>query len=580
MPAQIEIQHVSFSYPLEHGREQRRALQAIDLEIHEGEFVAIIGENGSGKSTLARLLTALLLPDEGQVLVDGMSTRDSVHHAQIRSRVGMIFQRPQEQVVATTLEEDVAFGPANLGLPRDEIRQRVDAALLVTGLTGMKERPSYMLSAGETQRLALAGILAMQPRCIIFDETTAMLDPSGRRMVLQQAQALNARGITIVFITHLMEEAVQAERVIALHHGRVVMDGRPSQVFASQKRVHAIGLDLPPVMQAARLLRTVFPAVRTDLLHEEALLAQMPLFKGEFGNPHKRRITTNVTQPVITIEHLAHTYMCKTPLAHQALQDANLKVMQNSRHGIVGATGCGKSTLLQHINGLIRPQSGRVVVSGRDLADDHLDVRALRQQVGLAFQLPEDQFFEQYVGDEIAFAARNFHPPHLTRELVQEAMQTVDLDFDEFKDRLLVTLSGGEKRKVALASALAARPSILLLDEPLAGLDPRSRSDIFNRLMQMHAQGTTLLISTHQFEGLVEMLDALSLMRRGRDILHGNPASVFDQADVLEESGLIAPLAVRLCWALRERGWPILKAEISIKNLLILIKKITGQGAV
>ena len=178
----------------------------------QGEFVSIIGPNGSGKSTLGKLLNALLVPDKGEVIIYGMNTKDPGYQPKIRSRVGMIFQRPQDQIVATTVAEDTAFGPSNLGLSSGEIRQRVMRSLEATGLRDFGDRPSYMLSAGETQRLALAGVLAMRPQCVVFDETTAMLDPMGREMVMRQARSLQQQGLTVIFITHLMEEATQADR--------------------------------------------------------------------------------------------------------------------------------------------------------------------------------------------------------------------------------------------------------------------------------------------------------------------------------------------------------------------------------
>ena len=204
----IEIDHLSFSYPTRSAMPEP-TLKDIGLSIREGEFMAVIGHNGSGKSTLGKMLNALLIPDSGNVIVAGMNTREREQHASIRSMIGMVFQRPQDQIVATTVAEDTAFGPANLGLSPAEIRRRVSGALKATGLADYADRPSYMLSAGETQRMALAGVLAMQPKCVIFDETTAMLDPVGREMVLEQARALKAQGLIVIFITHLMDEAAR-----------------------------------------------------------------------------------------------------------------------------------------------------------------------------------------------------------------------------------------------------------------------------------------------------------------------------------------------------------------------------------
>ncbi|MEJ5360405.1 MAG: ATP-binding cassette domain-containing protein, partial [Desulfobacterales bacterium] len=224
--ALIEIENLSYSHPVR-GSEAIPALRGINLRIEEGEYVALIGANGSGKTTLARHLNALLLPDQGTVRINGMDTRETRFHPQIRSLVGMVFQSPEDQLVAAILEEDVAFGPENLGLPPAEIRQRVEEALEITGLKEHRQRPPHLLSAGQMQRAALAGVLAMRPRCVIFDETTAMLDPAGRHMVRRLMRRLHEEGLTVIVISHFMREAVAAQRVIVLNKGEIALDSTP-----------------------------------------------------------------------------------------------------------------------------------------------------------------------------------------------------------------------------------------------------------------------------------------------------------------------------------------------------------------
>jgi energy-coupling factor transport system ATP-binding protein len=232
------------------------ALRDIDLKIEAGEFVAILGPNGSGKSTLAKHFNALLLPSKGQVFVDGISTDNPDNHWQIRQTAGMVFQNPDNQIVATTVEEDVAFGPENLGLPSAEIRRRVDKALEVVGMTAYMQHAPHLLSGGQKQRVAIAGVIAMRPKCLIFDEPTAMLDPRGRSEVLETVSRLNREeGITIVYITHFMEEAVAADRVVALDRGTVVMGGSPREIFQQVQKLRSLGLDVPPVAELARELR-------------------------------------------------------------------------------------------------------------------------------------------------------------------------------------------------------------------------------------------------------------------------------------------------------------------------------------
>lgn len=566
MPDFIEIDHLSFSYPTRSAMPEP-TLKDIGLSIREGEFMAVIGHNGSGKSTLGKMLNALLIPDSGNVIVAGMNTREREQHASIRSMIGMVFQRPQDQIVATTVAEDTAFGPANLGLSPAEIRRRVSGALKATGLADYADRPSYMLSAGETQRMALAGVLAMQPKCVIFDETTAMLDPVGREMVLEQARALKAQGLTVIFITHLMDEAAQADRVVVLNEGRLVMDGNPRSIFSNEAELKKIGLELPEAAELSRQLHQLIPHISSGNLFESDLFREIPQYSGD-GQPQRMKHPASSTPKVIEVEHLTHVYLRGGLLAHPSLNGINYSVNQGSASGLMGSTGSGKSTLLQHLNALIKPQQGRVSVFGEDLSKMDLDIRQLRSRVGLVFQQPEHQIFEQYVGDEVAFAARNFKVVGKLSEIVRDAMNSVGLDFEKFKDRFTSSLSGGEQRKVALASVLAGQPEILLLDEPLAGLDPQSRQMLSNHLRNLKSLGLTLVVSTHQLEETMEWLDEISVLAKGKNVLAGDPGTVFKQIDSLAEFGLTAPLAVRVANAFRQKGWPIKEDAITSTRLI------------
>jgi energy-coupling factor transporter ATPase len=286
----ISFQNVTYRYS-QGERETFLALNGISLEINEGEWVAVVGANGSGKSTFARLANALLLPQEGRVLVAGFDTRQPDQRGKIHASVGMVFQFPEDQIVATTVEEDVAFGPENLGLSSHDIRERVDEALHEVGLWEQRARPSHMLSAGQIQRLALAGVLAMRPRCIIFDEASTMLDPAGRAVLLDSMRRLNQQGTTIIFITHFMEEAVLAGRVVVFDRGRIALDGRPADIFADPRRLEALRLELPPAARASMALRPLLAHIRNssephdfdEILTLPDLLALLPAYPGHSG---------------------------------------------------------------------------------------------------------------------------------------------------------------------------------------------------------------------------------------------------------------------------------------------------------
>jgi energy-coupling factor transport system ATP-binding protein len=431
-----------------------------------------------------------------------------------------------------------------------------------------------MLSAGETQRLALAGVLAMKPRCIIFDETTAMLDPLGREMVMEQAKTLQQQGLTIFFITHLMEEAAKADRVVVLQNGELALDGSPAAVFSNEKQLKSLGLNLPETAQMANELNRLLPGISPGELSEERLFKSTPEFTGKKLKPTKFSLDRSLPTEVIRVTDLSHTYMRGTVFAHQSLDQVNFTVDRAWAQGLMGSTGSGKSTLLQHINVLIRPQSGSVNVMGDELGDMDLDVKKLRKRVGLVFQQPENQIFEQYVGDEIAFAARNFKTEGKISDIVRSAMNSVGLDFETFKDRFTSTLSGGEQRKVALASVLAGNPEILLLDEPLAGLDPRSRREVSTHLQNLKQGGLTLVISTHQFEDLLAILDGISALSKGANAASGDPWSVFNRLEVLDDIGIKPPLSIRAANNFREKGWPISMEVVAQEQLIKEVKSL------
>lgn len=267
---QIELTNVSYSYRVGEGQAVR-ALRNVTFSVERGEFVALAGMNGSGKSTLAKLLNGLFIPSAGDVVIDGINTRDEERTFDVRRKAGMVFQNPDNQMVATIIEDDVAFGPENVGIPREEIIERVDWALEAVGMTEFRTRSASKLSGGQKQRVAIAGVLAMKPDIIIFDESTSMLDPEGRAEIMDVAKKLNESGITVITITHNMDEAAQADRIIVLKKGRLVLDGTPKEVFASPE-VEACGLALPPAAAMQRMLEERGFAFGSTVTDEDELV--------------------------------------------------------------------------------------------------------------------------------------------------------------------------------------------------------------------------------------------------------------------------------------------------------------------
>ena len=584
----IQVEHLYHTYQSE-TTQPIPALRDVNLTIDKGEYVAILGHNGSGKSTLARHLNALLLPTQGDVRVKTWNTKDRAHTLDIRTTVGMVFQTPDNQIVATIVEEDVAFGPENLGVPRPELVRRIDWALDQVDMQAFRQRAPHSLSGGQKQRICIAGILAMQPEVLVLDEATAMLDPLGRKEVLAIAQRLNQeQGVTVVAITHFMHEALQADRVIVMADGQIVLEGTPRALFQQVDKLRALHLDVPPVTELAIALHQRLPDFPSDILSVEELVAavrQNIVIDVQTASHAAVTVAEQrpQTQPLIVIQHLAHDYMRNTPLAVKALHDINLEIQQGEIVGIIGHTGSGKSTVVQHFNGLLQPHAGQVTVLGEKMGSPSVDLRAIRRRVGLVFQFPEAQLFERFVGDDIAYGPRNLK---LSREdvraRVRKAMAAVGLGFEEFKDRLTFKLSGGQMRRVALAGVLALEPEILVLDEPTAGLDPEGRRQLLDHILALHEQGVTLVMISHNMDELAAICHRLYVIAEGRTVMAGNPAHVFGQPDQLRALGLDVPTITAVINALiaanlLEPGATVYTVEQAVARLLQRLGRVDGS---
>jgi energy-coupling factor transport system ATP-binding protein len=559
----FQIENLTYQHP-----ESSPALKSISLNINEGEWIALVGANGSGKTTLARHLNGLLQPESGSVLVDGLDTRQTENLPMIRSKVGMVFQSPEDQIVASLVSEDTAFGPENLAVHSGEVQTRIQVALRQVGMWDQRERPPHLLSAGQTQRVALAGVLAMQPKCIIFDETTAMLDPIGKRDVLAQMQLLHERGMTLIMITHSMNEAALAGRAILLDGGSLAFDGSTEALFNDEPLLNRCHLEQPSRYQIKKILKKYFPGIEISDRGNEPLNYVIPVCPEQIKKDHVEPISpVENDDPLIVVEELKHTYLRGTPMAQPSLDGVNLKTKKGTTHGLVGATGSGKSTLLQHLNGLYQPQAGKVRVGQFDTTDAQVDLKGLRRFAGLVFQNPELYFFEQYVGDEIAYGAKLYFGREGLRERVRMAMETVGLDFDLFKDRLTNTLSGGEKRKVALASVLVVNPELLILDEPSAGLDPLSRQGLLTTLRKLQTQGHSIVLSSHNMEDIAALAQEMTILQHGKSQATDSVGELFCDLPRLEAAGLAAPAGSSLTMELRARGWPIPLNVVSLKEI-------------
>ena len=570
----IACTDVHFSYDGEHD-----ALDGVSLSVADGEFVSVLGGNGSGKSTLARHLDALLVPSSGTVTVDGLDTAERRNVYDIRSRVGLVFQNPDDQIVAGTVEDDVAFGPENLGVPTDELRARVNEALSLVGLSGFERRETSSLSGGQKQRLALAGVLAMRPRTLVLDEATAMLDPRGRAALMRACRRLHEQGMAIVMITHFMEEAAEAGRIVVLDHGHVALDGAPEAVFSQADVLARLGLDVPLPYHVGLALRREVPGLAPRLTID-AMLDELESQRGRspLGTPAaapSQRATSPLGQPVLEVEKASFGYERHGDLA---LRDVSVSVREGELVGLLGHTGSGKSTLVQLMAGLERPASGRVLIGGAAGAGRR--ARAWNR-VGVVFQYPERQLFARTVREDVAFGPRNLGVTgDEIAARVDGAIRGVGLNPDVVGDVSPFALSGGQQRRIAFAGVLAMEPDVLVFDEPVAGLDPRSRREFIRLLHKLHAQGRTIVMTSHNMDDAAELCDRLVVLDHGSVLLDGTPTEVFSQAGELRRVGLGIPDAQEMARRLIGRGWPLERGRLYTPDALIDdLRACLGVGA-
>ncbi len=561
------------------------ALSGIDLCVSPGQFIAIVGPNGSGKSTFARHINALLSPTEGTLVVDGKDAADPEAVWEIRRAAGMVFQNPDNQIVAGIVEEDTAFGPENLGLPTEEIERRVEESLATVDMEAYRHHAPDALSGGQKQRVAVAGVVAMQPKCILLDEATAMLDPDGRREVMETVRRLNReQGVTVLWITHFMEEVVEADYVYVLGEGRVALSGTPREVFSRGEELRCHGLVLPQIAQLADALRAAGLSLPEGILTGEeladALCDGALISKADDGSTYERRKAEEPLFPAgreerhaepekeerkekLRIDHVSYTYAPGTAHATQALRDVNLVVREGEMLGLIGATGSGKSTLIRLMNGLLKPDAGHVFYEGQDIhaPSDRatgLSLRELRTKVGLVFQFAESQLFETTVLRDVAYGPKNLGcGEDEALERAREALQRMQLTEDDW-EKSPFELSGGQQRRAAIAGVLAMRPEVLILDEPTAGLDPRGREELFALLRTLHEETfLTVVIVSHSMEEIANLCDRVVVLREGERLLDGTTEEVFRHGRELKEAHLAVPEVTRLMETLRRRGCPV-----------------------
>lgn len=543
-------------------------LKGVDITIKKGEFIALLGRNGSGKTTFSKQLNAILRPSEGTVTVDEMGTRDVEKLYEIRQRVGMVFQNPDNQMVAANVEEEVAFGPENLGMESDIIVARVKQALEQVRMWKRRKTAPNHLSGGQKQRIAIAGILAMHPDYIVLDEPTAMLDPKGRKEVMEALQRLNQeQEMTVILITHDMEEAALASRVILLADGQVRFDGTPEKFFGADVLLAEMGMEAPLSYRV-----------------QQAMGSAANLQSGAGEKRDKCKIDAldifEKDKDLLSLQHVSYIYSPGTAYEKVALDDVSLSLGKGEIVGLAGHTGSGKSTMIQLLNGLLKPTGGTVTFEGKDIHAKGYSGNYLRSRVGMVFQYPEHQMICDTVWEDVAFGPGK---QGLTGEAcnarVEEALRFVDLP-EKYYQASPLQLSGGQKRRVAIAGVLAMHPEYIILDEPAAGLDAEGKREIFDRIRRMsREQGIGVLLVSHSMEDLAEYADRIIVLDDGKKILDDRPAQVFAKRETLADCGLDVPETVKLADKLRANGYQIPQNVIREKELLDYLGNCTNSTA-
>ena len=560
-PNSIVIKDVKFSYDIaeeDSEKAPRLALDGISVTIEKGSYTAILGSNGSGKSTLAKIIDILEVPDSGKVVIFGKDASDDNLFWDIRAHCCCVFQNPDNQIVGTIVEEDVAFGPENLGVPNPELRERVDQALKDVGLYEYRHRETTALSGGQKQKLAIAGALAMQPDILILDEATAMLDPSSRDDFLTLVEKMRVeKGLTLITITHDMTEALRCDKLVIVNKGKAVMEGRPEEIFLSDN-LWDYGLKRPVKFNFAFEIAKLTGSTLTkeDLRSDESLIAALTAMLKKPGIKVPETSEDIKTQDekdiIMSVKGLSYTYDGNDA---KAIEDINLDIRRGEVLGIVGESGCGKTTLISHMNAIFRPSVGDIIIHTKDgdlSCRNKKDTMKIRQNVGLVFQYPEYQLFEETVFKDICYGLKKMGIEKAKmHKMAYDAALMVGLSNDEVNSSPF-ELSGGQKRRAAMAGVLAMQPGILVLDEPASGLDPRGRQEMFAIIKKLRDSGTTIILVSHNMDEAAVNCDRICLIDHGKIKAIGTPEELFIK-ERAEELGIQRPRISRFSGLLQEK---------------------------
>lgn len=542
----VSIRNLSFKYK---DQKDRKAIEDINLDIEKGQFVVIMGPSGAGKSTLANCLNGLI-PHfirgkyEGEVLINGVNPKENSVSKMARE-IGLVFQDFESQLFSTNTLLEIAFGPENFKVDREEIQKRIDKILKTVNLEGFEDRQPSTLSGGQKQRLAIGSVLASKPNVICMDEPTTDLDPVGKLGIFNIAKELHEdKDLTLIIIEHETEEALYADRLIIMEDGHILKDGKPEDVLRDIELTDRIGimsLQIPKYFSKLSLMKPE----ELPLTPEEGLNKFNDL-KLEIDEDKYREILeyekereSKYGDVIIQVKDLEHTY----PNGKTALKGANLEIREGEFLAVLGHNGSGKTTLVKHFNGLLLPTKGNVIVKDKNTKDT--TIFEIGKEVGYAFQNPDHQIFADTVYEEVAFSPkiRGCSKEEID-ERVKEALKAVDMEGYEEEDPF--SLSKGERQRIAVASILSARPKVIILDEPTTGLDYKEQRQMMELIKKLNESGHTIVMITHTMWVVSEYAHRVAVVKDGEIKMYGNTREVFKNEKELLESYLKTPHIVSL----------------------------------
>ncbi|WP_088186797.1 energy-coupling factor transporter ATPase [Desulfosporosinus sp. FKA] len=560
----IELNNVSYQYP----NSLQPSLQGINLSLNKGQFVVLMGAAGAGKTTLSLCLNGLipqLFEGEltGEVKVAGRNVRKTP--VQLMSTIlGLVLQDPETQILGRTVEEDTAFGPRNISVPLEEIQHRVDRSLEKVRLKGYNQRLTEELSGGEKQRLAIAGVLSMEPEILVLDEPTSELDPAGRLEIYATLDDLRRkRALTILLAEHSSEEVInRADEIIVLNQGQLVWRGEPSQLFRNIPLLQQYGIKPLPVSLVGWNLYEkgwiAFDEIPLDLPSAARLLEKLLSSPKQFADSVKQFSIQPKQQAwkdhqfaeakAVEIKDLFYQYQAGKPI----LQGINLTIDSGEFVALIGQNGAGKTTLAKHLNGLLKPTSGEVRVHG--MSTQKYDTAHLARTIGYVFQNPDHQIFSTTVEKEIEYGLKN---NGLTTAQIKEQINQVlkETGLERYRHIHPFTLGKGERQMIAVASILVLKPRILIVDEPTTGADYSGVQAMMRLINQLHQGGTTIIMVSHDMDLVAQYAQRVIVLKEGSVLLDGHPRAVFAQEKLLADAAIIPPQLCRLSACLSDVGF-------------------------